>query len=160
MPNTISASNALPEGRWAIVVSDYNDSITHRLLEGAVETLIAAGVPDEMIDVAHVPGGWEIPLAATQLADTEMYLAIITLGCVIKGETTHDEHLNRAISHQLMELSVDMSLPVAFGVLTCLNLEQAIQRAGGRVGNKGVEAAQAALAMVRLGESIANWDGA
>ncbi len=151
MPNTYRGdSSTAAGGKYAIVVSRYNDHITGKLLDGAVKTLAAAGVADENIDVAWVPGAFEIPLAADQLAATGRYVAVLCLGAVIRGETTHDQHINRAVSLGLTETGLRHGLPVLFGVLTCDNLEQAIHRAGGNVGNKGVECAQAALEMVSL----------
>jgi 6,7-dimethyl-8-ribityllumazine synthase len=131
-------------------VARFNQSITSRLLEGALETLKAGGVPDDAIDVAWVPGAFEIPLAADRLARSRSYCAVICLGAVIRGETTHDQHINRAVSLALSETAVQSGIPVLFGVLSCDTLEQAIQRAGGRVGNKGSECAAAALEMVHL----------
>jgi 6,7-dimethyl-8-ribityllumazine synthase len=154
------------EGQYAIVVSRYNQKITKRLLEDAVSTLKAAGVDEEGIDVAWVPGAFEIPLVADKLASSRRYSAILCLGAVIKGETTHDQHINRAISVGIMEAGIKSGVPVLFGVLTCDTVEQAIQRSGGRaekneneedqssakkvVGNKGVECATTALEMVSL----------
>lgn len=154
------------EGQYAIVVSRYNQKITTRLLEDAVSTLKAAGVDEESIDVAWVPGAFEIPLVADKLASSRRYSAILCLGAVIKGETTHDQHINRAISVGIMEAGIKSGVPVLFGVLTCDTVEQAIQRSGGRVekneneevqssakkvvGNKGVECATSALEMVSL----------
>ena len=120
------------------------------MLDGAVETLHASGVTDDRIDVAWVPGSWEIPIVAQRLASGRKYAAIITLGAVIRGETTHDEHINRGVSLALVEIALSNDLPVLFGVLTCNSMEQAIQRAGGNVGNKGSECAEAALKMVGL----------
>lgn len=137
-------------GKYAIVVSRYNEHITGKLLAGAVETLLRAGVADADITVAWVPGAWEIPLAAQRLARSRQFLAVLCVGAVIKGETTHDEHINRQVSLSLGELALETGLPIPFGVLTCNTLEQAIHRAGGNVGNKGQECAEAALEMVRL----------
>ncbi len=137
-------------GRYAIVVSKYNQSITGNLLRGAVETLTAKGIAEADIDVAWVPGAWELPLIAQQFAASRRYAAILCLGAVIKGETTHDEHINRQVSLSLGQMALDHKLPVLFGVLTCNTLEQAIHRSGGNVGNKGVECAEAALEMVAL----------
>ena len=124
--------------------------ITARLVQGASSTLTDHGVADGLIDVAWGPGSWEIPLMAQSMATSGLYSAVICLGAVIKGETTHDEHINRGVSLALMELGLKTELPVLFGVLTCNTLEQAIHRAGGNVGNKGSECAEAALAMVGL----------
>ena len=162
VPNVLSAAadTAPPECRWAIVVSRYNDTITRKLLDGAVATLSSAGVSDEHIDVAWVPGAWEIPLVAAEMACGEGYGAVICLGAVIRGETTHDEHINRQVSLSLGQISIETGIPVAFGVLTCNTLEQAIHRAGGNVGNKGEEAASAAIEMVNLLARIRSDNGA
>ena len=97
-----------------------------------------------------MPGAWEIPLVAQRLARSKKFAAILCLGAVIKGETTHDEHINRQVSLSLGQIALETGVPVLFGVLTCNTLEQAIHRSGGNVGNKGVECAEAALEMVRL----------
>ena len=150
------------EGRFAIVVSRFNESITSRLLDGAVKTLASHGVPDDAIDVAWVPGAFEIPTVANRLAQSGRYLAVLCLGAVIRGETSHDQHINRSVSAALAEIGVHCGLPVLFGLLTCNTLEQAIARSGGQVsttgkdredshlGNKGVDCAEAALEMVDL----------
>lgn len=150
MPRVFEGQPGAAGGKYAVVVSRYNDNITTKLLDGAVATLKSHGIPDESIDVAWVPGAWEIPLIAERLAETESYAAVICLGAVIKGETTHDQHINRQVSASLGQLALDTGLPVAFGILTCNTMEQAIHRAGGNVGNKGVECAEAALQMVNL----------
>lgn len=150
MPNILEGNSGPVTGRFAIVVSRYNEHITGKLLAGAVTTLREAGVADDAIDVAWVPGAWEIPLIAQRLARSHQYLAVLCLGAVIKGETTHDEHINRQVSLSLGQIALETGLPVLFGVLTCNTLEQAIHRSGGNVGNKGVECAQAAFEMVRL----------
>jgi len=160
--NIYKGSVTAPEGRFAIVVSRFNESITSRLLDGAVQTLISNGVADEAIDVAWVPGAFEIPAVASHLAAGGRYAAVICLGAVIRGETTHDQHINQAVSSALAQVGVRHQLPVLFGVLTCNTLEQAIVRSGGRIatsgkdvdqkkiGNKGVDCAEAALEMVDL----------
>lgn len=137
-------------GQYAIVVSRYNESITFKLRDAAIATLVAGGVAADAILVCEVPGAWEIPLIAKQLAQSGRFAAVLTLGAVIKGETTHDEHINRQVSLSLGELGLTYNLPILFGVLTCNTLEQAIHRSGGNVGNKGEECASAALEMVRL----------
>jgi len=138
------------EDRFAIVVAEWNRSITTKLLEGALETLRTAGVDDSKIAVAWVPGSWEIPIVAQRFAQSGEYAGIVCLGAVIRGETSHDQHLNRGVSLGLMEISLANDLPVMFGVLTCESMEQAIHRAGGNVGNKGSECAEAVLKMVGL----------
>jgi 6,7-dimethyl-8-ribityllumazine synthase len=150
MPNSFTGSTEAPTGRFAIVVARYNESVTSRLLSGAVETLRAAGVGDRDIDVAWVPGAFEIPLIAERQAASGLYAAVLCLGAVIRGETTHDQHINRAVSLRLSESAVRTGVPVLFGVLTCDTLEQAIHRSGGNVGNKGSECAAAALEMANL----------
>ncbi len=150
MPNVFEGDGAVADCRFAVVVSRYNDSITSKLLSGAVNTLASRGVADDAIDVAWVPGAWEIPLVAREFAGSGKYAAVLCLGAVIKGETTHDEHINRQVSLSLGRIALDAGIPVLFGVLTCNNLEQAIHRSGGNVGNKGVECAEAAVEMVSL----------
>ena len=150
MPQVFEGKSGPVSGRFAIVVSRYNEHITSKLLAGAVETLRAAGVADDSIDVSWVPGAWEIPLIAHKMAHSGNYAAVLCLGAVIRGETTHDEHINRQVSLSLGQLALEAELPVLFGVLTCNTVEQAIHRAGGNVGNKGQECAEAALEMVRL----------
>jgi 6,7-dimethyl-8-ribityllumazine synthase len=150
MPQHYRGSLAASSGRWSIVVSRYNDSITTKLLDGAVATLTAAGVADEVIDVFWTPGAFELPLVADRLAHSGQYVAVLALGAVIRGETSHDQHINRAVSIGLIEAGLHSGVPVLFGVLTCDTLEQAIHRSGGNVGNKGVECAEAALEMVTL----------
>ena len=136
--------------RLAIVVSAYNQSITGRLLQGALGKLEECGVPDDVIDVVWVPGAWELPAVVHRMAATEDYRAVIALGCVIEGETTHDRHINRQVSLALGELAREFALPISFGLLTCRTMDQALQRAGGNYGNKGSECAQAALEMIDL----------
>ncbi len=136
--------------RYAIVVAEWNRSITGKLLEGALSTLAAAGVPEGNVDVAWVPGAWEIPLVAQRFAQSHDYAAVISLGAVIRGETTHDQYINRAVSLSLQQIALATDVPMIFGILTCETMEQAIHRAGGNVGNKGVECAEAALRMVGL----------
>ena len=155
MPHVFVGAQAAAGGRFAIVVSRYNESITGKLLSGAVETLLSQGVADDAIDVAWVPGAWEIPLLAQRFAESRKYAAVLCLGAVIRGETTHDVHINRQVSLSLGRISLETGIPVLFGVLTCNNLEQAIHRSGGNVGNKGVECAQAALEMASLLEQLA-----
>lgn len=150
MPRVFEGQAIAPTGSIAIVVSRYNASITDKLLAGALATLVEHGVNEGKIDVAWVPGAFEIPMAAHRLANSGRYVAVICLGAVIRGETTHDQHINRAVSIGLGEAGLQSGVPVLFGVLTCDTLEQAIHRSGGNVGNKGSECALAALEMVDL----------
>jgi 6,7-dimethyl-8-ribityllumazine synthase len=150
MPNVYEGQPVGGGSRFAIVVSRYNDTITRKLLDGAVDTLRAHGVADDAIDVAWVPGAWEIPLVAERFAKSGRYAAVLCLGAVIRGETSHDQHINRQVSLSLGRTAIETGVPVLFGVLTCYSLEQAIHRSGGNVGNKGVECAEAALEMANL----------
>ncbi len=137
-----------------IVVSTYNSNITNRLLEGSVESLQKAGFGDSALRIIRVPGAWELPLACKQLAELPNIVGVVALGAVIRGETSHDQHINRAVSNALMELMMATGKPIGFGLLTCNSLEQAIHRAGGNVGNKGCETVEAVIAMLRLSDSI------
>ena len=140
------------DARFAIIVSKYNLNITDKLRSGAIRTLEEAGVLSEQIDLFWVPGAWEISLVADRIAQQQefRYAAIICLGAVIRGETTHDQHINRQVSLSLGEIAIRSGIPIQFGLLTCNSLEQAIHRAGGNVGNKGEECAVAALEMANL----------
>jgi 6,7-dimethyl-8-ribityllumazine synthase len=150
MPNVIPLAKLATDERFAIVVARWNESITSKLLEGALGTLTESGVADDAIDVAWVPGSFEIPLVAQRLADSGAYSAVLCLGAVIRGETSHDLHINRAVSLAISQIALTANVPVLFGVLTCETMEQAIERAGGKAGNKGAECAEAAIHMVGL----------
>lgn len=151
MPNVLHGKPyEIAAAQIAIVVSRYNETITGKLLQGALDTLIEAGIADQDIDVVWVPGAWELPLMAELLATSARYEAVICLGAVIRGETTHDQHINRTVGLTLGELAMRSKLPIVFGLLTCETMEQAIHRSGGNVGNKGVECAEAGLEMVTL----------
>ena len=144
----------LPEGKVAIVASRYNPAICDSLVEAALTTLHEAGFDAESTPVLRVPGAWELPAVVQHVIEKPNVIAAIALGCVIKGETTHDEHINRAVSLSLMEMGVRSGRPIAFGLLTCNTLEQALNRSGGTVGNKGHEAADAVLELLRLQPKI------
>lgn len=146
----------LPTGKVAIVASRYNAGICDALVSGALETLSAAGYANDNAPVIRVPGAWELPTVVRQLIDQPAVVAAVALGCVIKGETTHDEHINRAVSLALMNMGVETATPIAFGLLTCNTLEQAIHRSGGNVGNKGHESAEAVLELLRLKAKLAS----
>ncbi len=145
MPQTFESQSDNVHGKFAIVVSRYNENITGRLRDGAVQTLLQAGISDEDIQIAWVPGAWELPIVARKFAASGRVDGVICLGAVIQGETTHDLYINTQVSHSLGNLSLEYGLPVGFGLLTCQSMEQAINRAGGTVGNKGEEAATAVL---------------
>ena len=137
-----------------IVVSDWNNEITHKLLEGCLSALKEAGAIEDQIRTLHVPGSFELPFGAKLLLGDSSPDAIICLGCVIKGETKHDEYINNAISQGLIQLSLFANTPIIFGVLTPNTFEQALERAGGKHGNKGVEAAATAIHMVSLKKGL------
>jgi len=140
--------------KFALVVSRFNEFITGKLLEGAQDALLRHGVGEEDIEVAWVPGSFEIPLAAKKLAQTKKYDALICLGAVIRGNTTHHEYIAAEVTKGIAKVSLDADLPVVYGVITTENLEQAIERAGTKVGNKGFDAAVEAIEMVNLLRSI------
>ncbi|MFZ4730940.1 MAG: 6,7-dimethyl-8-ribityllumazine synthase [Pirellulales bacterium] len=173
----LDGGDRLPVGaRVAVVVSRYNDAITEAMLAGAVATLTTAGLAPGNLTVARVPGAFELPLAADRLAESGRHDAVICLGAIIRGETTHDQHIAAAVSLGIEAASRQHGVPITFGVLTCGTIEQAIARAGGipgtpapglsgtpapglsgtpAPGNKGSEAAAAAVAMVVLLRQIA-----
>ena len=133
--------------RYAIVVADWNSEVTGKLLDGAVETLVKCGVERENIEITHVPGTIELTYAA---ACCEYVDAIIVIGCVIKGDTPHFDYVCQSVTQGVTALNLKADIPVIFTVLTTLNMQQALDRAGGRLGNKGVEGAIAAIRMANL----------
>lgn len=138
----------------AIVVSRFNDFITGRLLEGAKDTLIRHEVEEEQIDVACVPGAFEIPLVAKKLARKGDYDAVITLGCVIRGATSHYDYVCNEVAKGVSKANEVSEVPVIFGILTTESIEQAVERAGTKAGNKGSEAAVSAIEMANLIKQI------
>lgn len=140
--------------KYCIVVARFNDFIGSRLVEGAIDELKRHGVSDDNIDIVKVPGSFEIPLAAQKAAKTGRYEAIITLGAVIRGATAHFDYVSAEVSKGVAQVSLHTGIPVIFGVLTTDNIEQAIERAGTKAGNKGSEAAKAAIEMVNLLKAI------
>jgi 6,7-dimethyl-8-ribityllumazine synthase len=136
--------------RFGIVLARFNDFIGERLLEGAVDTLVRHGAEAAGIDVVRVPGAFEIPLALKGMAASRKYDALIALGCVIRGETPHFEYVAGECSRGIAQVGLQFDIPVGFGVLTVDTVEQAVERAGGKPGNKGVDAALAAIEMVNL----------
>ena len=139
-----------PTRRAAILVSRYNEVVTARLLEGALACCAEAGMPREAVDVLWVPGAFELPVAAAAAAETGRYGALVALGAVIRGETPHFDFVAGEAARGLGEVAVRYRLPVGFGVLTVDTLQQAVDRAGGSAGNKGYEAAAAALGAADL----------
>ncbi len=146
------SANLLPERpvKIGVVAARFNEFITSKLISGAVDGLTRHGLSEDDIEVAWVPGAFEIPLAAKKMAQTGRYDAIICLGAVIRGNTGHYEYVCAEVSKGIAQVGLEAGLPVLFGVLTCENIEQAIERAGTKAGNKGYDCALAALEMVNL----------
>ncbi len=144
-----------PNGsKFCIIAARFNEFITSKLLSGALDELRRHGVKEDEIDVVWVPGSFEIPLVVQKCAKTKKYDAIITLGAVIRGATAHFDYVSAEISKGIAKVALDEGLPVIFGVLTTENIEQAIERAGTKAGNKGSEAARTAIEMANLIKSI------
>ena len=140
--------------KFGIIVSEFNGNITKVLFEGCYQTLKKAGAKEKDIKVIFVPGAFELPCGAQMLAKSGIYDALICIGCVIKGETRHDEYINHAVAEAIMNLQLMIKKPVVFGVLTPETLQQAQDRAGGKYGNKGIESAVTAIKMVDLFRSL------
>jgi len=140
--------------KFGIVVADWNAKITHSLYEGCVDTLTKHGTKEENILTVQVPGTFELPGGAKLLLQNKKYDAVICIGCVIKGETSHNEYINHSVAHGLVNLTVKTGIPCIFGVLTPNDEQQAIDRSGGKYGNKGVEAAVTAIRMAALKEDL------
>lgn len=139
-----------PAGRFAIVAARFNEFVVNPLIAGATDALARHGVADDRIDLVRVPGAYEIPLVAQKLGKSGKYAAVICLGCVIRGDTDHYDHVAGTAASGIASAALNCGVPVIFGVLTCETLEQAINRAGGKAGNKGAEAALTAIEMVNL----------
>jgi len=155
-PSEIEASLDARNKKFALVVSRFNSFITERLLEGALQALRQCGASSENITVAHVPGAFEIPAAARQLAETRHYDAIVCIGCLLRGDTLHYEVIANEVTRGVGQAAQDSGVPHAFAVLTCNTLEQAIDRAGLKAGNKGFEAGLAAVEMTSLHDAVAS----
>ncbi len=136
--------------KFALVVSRFNSFITERLLEGALDCLRRQGVADKDLTVARVPGAWEIPVVVKRLAASKAYDGVICLGAVIRGSTPHFDYVAAEVSKGIAMVSLESGLPISFGILTTDSLEQAIERAGSKAGNKGFAAAEAAMEMANL----------
>lgn len=136
--------------KFALVVSRFNSFITERLLEGALDCLRRKGVTEESLTLVRVPGSWEVPLVAKRLAQSRAHDAVICLGAVIRGSTPHFDYVAAEASKGIAQASLETGVPISFGILTTDTLEQAIERAGSKAGNKGFAAAEAAIEMVNL----------
>jgi 6,7-dimethyl-8-ribityllumazine synthase len=142
--------------RLALVASRFNEFFTKELLGGARDCLARHGVPDDQVDVAWVPGSFELPLAARQLARTGRYGAVVCLGCLIQGDTPHFQLIAAEVTKGIAQVALETGVPITFGVITADTLEQAIERAGTKAGNKGFDAALSALEMIDLTSQIGN----
>jgi 6,7-dimethyl-8-ribityllumazine synthase len=150
MPTIYEGTFATPPGRFALVAARFNGAVVDALVAGALDALLRHGVSDDAIDVVRVPGSFEIPLVAKKLASSGRYAAVVCLGAVIRGETGHYDHVAGGAASGVASAALETGVPVIFGVLTTDSLEQAINRAGAKSGNKGFEAALAAIEMVNL----------
>lgn len=150
MPRIVEGRLSAEGFRFAIIVSRFNDFISSRLVEGAMDALKRHGANEEQISVVKVPGAFEIPLVAKKLAESDRFDALICLGAVIRGGTPHFDYVAAEVSKGIASVSLESKIPVTFGVLTTDNLEQAIERAGSKSGNKGYEAAVAAMELANL----------
>ncbi len=154
---TIEGQLQVPKGaRFGIVASRFNNFIVDRLVDGAHDTLVRHGADDGLITRVLVPGSWELPLATAKMAATQKFDAIIALGCLIRGATAHFDYIAAEVSKGLSAVSMDTGIPVSFGVLTTDTIEQAVERAGTKAGNKGAEAAMAAIELVSLYKELAD----
>lgn len=140
--------------RFAIVAAKFNAEIVDKLLDGALLALREHGIPDSEVEVMRVPGAFELPFMAKSLAATSKYQAVICLGAVIRGDTDHYDYVCQAAAHGIMQAGLDTGVPIIFGVLTCDTEEQAMARAGGAHGNKGADAAIAAIEMAALLKTV------
>jgi 6,7-dimethyl-8-ribityllumazine synthase len=150
MPDIIEGDLSAKELRFAIIVGRFNSFIGERLLAGALDALTRTGCPEENIEIVRVPGSWEMPVIACELAKAKRHDAIIALGAVIRGDTPHFDFVAGEAARGLAQVAVESGVPVAFGVLTCNTVQQAVDRAGAKSGNKGFDAALSAIEMANL----------
>jgi len=136
--------------QYGIVVSRFNSFITEKLLEGAIDALTRSGVLEGEIETVRVPGAFEIPLVAKRMAATTRYHAIICIAAIIRGETPHFDYLSAEVTKGIAQINLDFSIPITYGIITADNTEQAIERAGNKMGNKGFQAAQSAIELLNL----------
>jgi 6,7-dimethyl-8-ribityllumazine synthase len=152
---TTYEGNLIAEGlRFAVVASRFNDMITRRLLSGALDSLARHGADEDRIDVAWVPGAFEIPLVAQRLAESGRYDAVICVAAIIRGATPHFEYVSAEASKGIAKVSLDTGVPVIYGVVTADSIEQAVERAGTKAGNRGSDAARSAIEMANLLKSL------
>ena len=155
MPKIIQGDLSAKGLKFGIVASRFNDFITARLLDGAVDALVRHGASDNDIEVVRVPGAYEIPLVAREMARSKKYGAVICLGAVIRGATPHFDYVAAEVSKGIATVGLETEVPITFGVLTTDNIEQAIERAGTKSGNKGWDAALSAIEMANLMKQLA-----
>ena len=151
MPHKVTEGNLNAKGlKFAIVVSRFNSFVTDRLLAGALDGLARSGAADSDIEIVRVPGSWEMPVAVAAVAREKRHDAVLCLGAVVRGDTPHFDHIAAEAAKGMAQVSLETGVPVAFGLLTTNTLEQAIERAGAKQGNKGFDAAQSAIEMGNL----------
>lgn len=148
--NALPGADVLGRQRYAIIVADWNSEITYSMAQGAIETFVKHGVPEENIDVVHVPGTVELTYGAARIIKEERVDAVIVIGCVIQGETPHFDYVCQSVTQGVAMLNAQGKVPVIFSVLTVLNQQQALDRCGGKLGNKGIEGAYTAIRMANL----------
>jgi 6,7-dimethyl-8-ribityllumazine synthase len=154
MANHIEGNLSASQFSFGIVVSRFNEIITKRLLDGALDCLRRHGAAENSIDIVHCPGAFELPQVAQQLALSSKYNVILCLGCIIRGETPHFDYIANAVSTGITRLAFETNMPISFGILTTDTLEQAIERAGAKSGNKGWDAALTAIELADLSKKI------
>jgi len=154
MPKIIEGKLDAKELRFGLLVSRFNSFVSDRLVEGAIDALLRHGAEKDDINIVRVPGAFEIPPTAKQMAESGRYDAIVCLGAVIRGATPHFEYVSAEVSKGVASVSIDSGIPVTFGVLTTDTIEQAIERAGSKAGNKGFDAAVAAVEMANLYKAL------
>ena len=156
MPGEFPRDLAANSNRFAVVVARFNEIITKRLLSGAVKALLEHGVGEDNIEIAWVPGSVELPLAAKKFAISERFDAVICLGCIIRGESSHFDYVASTAQQGTSQVALETGIPCVFGVLTCESMEQAFERAGGSRGNRGYDAGESAIEMANLISAIEN----
>lgn len=154
MPKTIQGEYTAKGYRFGIVVSRFNEFITKQLISGALDALIRHGATDEQITIVKVPGAFEIPYAAAKMIAGDAFDAVICLGAVIRGDTPHFEYISAEVTKGIAKLALDSKIPIIYGIITTDNIEQAIERAGTKAGNKGWDAAMAVMEMLSLYKKI------
>ena len=152
--NTLPTAEELAGKKFAIIVADWNDNVTHALCDGAVETFISNGISEENVEIYHVPGTFELTFAASKLQKTGKYASIIVIGCVIQGDTPHFDYVCQGTTQGIAQLNATSNVPVIYGLITTNTMEQAEDRAGGKLGNKGDECAITAIKMIDFAWSL------